>query len=126
MNSSGSELHLQTLNPPQTRTQTKEKNMPKYIIERTIPGAANLTDNDLQSIAQQSCNVLEQLGPQIQWVQSYVAGEKFYCVYISPNEELIREHAQRGGFPANLITKVEAIVDPTSAEKNLMADLVTL
>ncbi len=103
--------------------------MPKYIIERTIPGAANLSGDDLQSIAQQSCHVLDQLGPQIQWVQSYVAGDKFYCVYISPNPELIREHAQRGGFPADLISEVKAIVDPTSAEEQAtkpVSDLVTM
>jgi hypothetical protein len=99
--------------------------MPKYIIERTIPGAANLSGTDLQSIAQQSCNVLEQLGPQIQWVQSYVAGDKFYCVYISPNKELIQEHAQRGGFPADLISEVKAIVDPTSAEAQAKHPLAT-
>jgi hypothetical protein len=90
--------------------------MPKYMIERTIPGAANLPSNELQSIAQQSCDVLDQLGPQIQWVQSYVAGDKFYCVYISPHEEMIREHARRGVFPVDLIAKVETIVDPTLAE----------
>jgi hypothetical protein len=118
MNSSNSELHLQTLNLSQTRTQPKEKTMPKYIIERTIPGAANLTNNDLQSIAQQSCNVLEQLGPQIQWVQSYVAGDKFYCIYIASNKELIRKHARCGQFPADLISEVKAIVDPTSAEES--------
>jgi Protein of unknown function (DUF4242) len=91
--------------------------MPKYMIERTINGAADLSANDLQSIAQQSCRVLDQLGPQIQWVQSYVAGDKFYCVYNAPNEELIREHARRGGFPVDLISKVKTIVDPTSAEE---------
>lgn len=90
--------------------------MPKYMIERTIPGAANLSGNELQSIAQQSCNVLEQLGPQIQWLQSYVAGDKFYCVYISPDENLIREHALRGGFSTDLISEVKTIIDPTSAE----------
>lgn len=90
--------------------------MPKYMIERTILGAANLTEADLRSIAQTSCDVLDQLGSQIQWVQSYVAGDKFYCVYISRNEELIREHARRGKFPVDLISKIEAIVDPTTAE----------
>lgn len=90
--------------------------MPKYIIERTIPGAANLSGDELQAIAQQSCNVLERLGPQIQWVQSYVAGDKFYCVYIASNKELIRKHARCGGFPADLISEVKAIFDPTSAE----------
>lgn len=90
--------------------------MPKYMIERTILGAANFSSADLTSIAQQSCDVLHQMGTQIQWVQSYVAGDKFYCVYIAPNEALIREHAQRGKFPVDLISKVQAIVDPVSAE----------
>lgn len=90
--------------------------MPKYMIERTIPGAANLANSELRSIAQKSCDVLEQLGPHIQWVHSYVAGDKFYCVYISPNEELIREHARRGEFPVDLISRVQTIVDPTTAE----------
>jgi hypothetical protein len=90
--------------------------MPKYIIERTIPGVATLSGSDLRSIAQRSCNVLEQLGPQIQWVQSYVTDNKFYCVYIAPNEELIREHARRGEFPVDQISKIQIIVDPTTAE----------
>lgn len=91
--------------------------MPKYMIERTIPGAAHLSADELQSIAQQSCHVLDQLGTQIQWVQSYVAGDKFYCVYNASNEELVREHARRGGFPADLVSEVKTIVDPTSAEE---------
>jgi hypothetical protein len=86
------------------------------MIERTIPGAATLSDKDLQSISQQSCDVLEQLGNEIQWVQSYVAGDKFYCVYYAANEDLIREHARRGKFPVDLISQVKTIVDPTSAE----------
>lgn len=90
--------------------------MPKYVIERTISGAANLSDSELHAIAQKSCDVLEQLGPQIQWLQSYVAGDKFYCIYIAPNEALIREHAQCGQFPVDLISEVTTIVDPTSAE----------
>lgn len=90
--------------------------MHKYVIERTIEGASNLSANDLRSIAQQSCRVLEQQGTQIQWVQSYVAGDKFYCVYNSDNEELIREHAQRGSFPVDLISRVQTIIDPTTAE----------
>jgi hypothetical protein len=91
--------------------------MPKYMIERTLAGAANLSSNDLRSIAQKSCDVLEQMGPQIQWVHSYVAGDKFYCVYIASNEELIREHARRGEFPIDFISTVKTIVDPTSAEE---------
>lgn len=89
--------------------------MNKYMIERTIPGAANLSSDDLRSIAQQSCNVLAQLGTQIQWIQSYVAGDKFYCVYLASNEELIREHARCGKFPADLISRIQTIVDPTAA-----------
>jgi hypothetical protein len=90
--------------------------MPKYMIERTIQGAANLSNEELQSISQQSRNILAQLGTEIQWVQSYVAGDKFYCVYNAPSEALIRKHAQKGGFPGDLITKIQTIVDPTTAE----------
>ncbi len=90
--------------------------MPKYVIERDIPGAGNLSDQELQGISQTSCNVLRELGPEIQWVQSYVTDDKIYCVYIAPNEESIREHARRGGFPANRISAVGAIIDPTTAE----------
>ena len=90
--------------------------MPKYVIEREIPGAGSLTPQDLQGISQKSCSVLQNLGPQIQWVQSYVTGDKVYCVYIAPNEELIREHAQQGGFPANRISEIKSVIDPTTAE----------
>lgn len=90
--------------------------MPKYVIEREIPGAGDLTPEQLQGISQTSCNVLQNLGPQIQCVQSYVTGDKVYCVYISPNEELIREHAAQGGFPANKISEIKAIIDPTTSE----------
>lgn len=90
--------------------------MPKYIIEREIPGAGNLTDEELKAISQKSCAVLDNLGPQIQWNQSYVTGDKVYCVYISPNEDLIEKHAQQGGFPANRISKVKAVIDPTTSE----------
>jgi Protein of unknown function (DUF4242) len=90
--------------------------MPKYIIERQIPGAATLSQRDLQAIAIKSNRVLQKLGTDIQWLHSYVAGDKFYCVYIAPSEELIREHAKQGGFPANTITKIATLVDPTSAE----------
>ncbi|HEY0546887.1 MAG TPA: DUF4242 domain-containing protein [Pyrinomonadaceae bacterium] len=91
--------------------------MPKYIIEREIPGAGNLTTEELQNISQKSCNVLRGMGPQIQWVQSYVTGDKVYCVYIAPNAEMIREHAQQGGFPANSIAEVKSVIDPTTAEE---------
>jgi hypothetical protein len=90
--------------------------MPKYVIEREIPGAGDLSGEQLQGVSQTSCNVLRELGPQIQWVQSYVTGDKIYCVYIAPNEEMIREHASRGGFPANKISEVKNIIDPTTAE----------
>lgn len=90
--------------------------MPKYVIEREIPGAGNLTAEQLRGISQTSCNVLSQMGPQIQWLQSYVTGNKIYCVYIAPNEELIREHANQGGFPANSVNEVAAIIDPITAE----------
>jgi hypothetical protein len=91
--------------------------MPKYLIEREIPGAGNLSKSDLQTISQTSCDVLQKMGPQIQWVESYVTGDKVYCVYISPNEEMIREHAQRGGFPANRISEIKSVIDPTTAER---------
>ena len=90
--------------------------MPKYVIEREMPGVGNLSEEDLQGASQTSCNVLQELGPQIQWVQSYVTGDKVYCVYIAPNEEMIREHASRGGFPANKISEIKNIIDPTTAE----------
>ena len=90
--------------------------MPKYVIEREIPGAGNLSKEELQGISQSSCNVLTELGPKIQWLESYVTGDKIYCVYIAPSEELVREHATRGGFPANSIAEVKTIIDPTTAE----------
>lgn len=90
--------------------------MPKFVIERDLPGAGKLTVEQLRGVSQQSCNVLKGLGPQIQWVQSFVTDDKVYCVYIAPNEEMIREHARLGGFPANRISQVRAMIDPTSAE----------
>ena len=90
--------------------------MPKFIIEREIPGAGNLSEAELRGISQTSCGVLEKMGPQIQWVQSYVTGDKVYCVYIAPNEEMIREHARLGGFPANRISQIKTVIDPTTAE----------
>jgi Protein of unknown function (DUF4242) len=89
--------------------------MPKYVIEREIPGAGKLSAADLQGISQKSCGVLKEMGPQVQWVESYVTDDKIYCVYIAANEELIREHAKRGGFPANRISQVRTIIDPTTA-----------
>ncbi len=90
--------------------------MPKYVIEREIPDAGKLSAQELQAISQKSCGVLNQMGPQIQWVQSYVTDDKIYCVYIAPNEEMVREHAQQGGFPANRVSEVKTIIDPTTAE----------
>jgi hypothetical protein len=91
--------------------------MPKFLIEREIPGAGNLSGAELQTISQTSCGVLEKMGPQIQWVQSFVTGDKVYCIYIAPNEEMIREHANLGGFPANRISQIKASIDPTTAEE---------
>ena len=90
--------------------------MPKYIIEREIPGVGGLSAQELQSISQKSCAVLSGMGPQIQWVQSFVTGDKIYCVYIAPDEEMVREHARQGGFPANSIAEVKSVIDPTTAE----------
>jgi len=99
------------------RKKVEKESMPKYLIEREIPGAGNLSKADLQAISQTSCGVLQKMGPQIQWVESYVTGDKVYCVYVSPNEEMIREHAQQGGFPANRISEIKAVIDPTTAEE---------
>ena len=90
--------------------------MPKYLIERELPGAGKLSPADLKAISQKSCGVLSTLGPQIQWVQSYVTGDKIYCVYIAPNAELVKQHAEQGGFPANRISEIRAGIDPTTAE----------
>jgi cell division inhibitor SulA len=90
--------------------------MPKYVIEREIPGAGNMSAQDLQGASQKSCSVLKNLGPQIQWVESYVTADKLYCIYIAPNEEIIREHAQQAGFPANRISEIKTMIDPTTAE----------
>ena len=90
--------------------------MPKYVIERDIPGVGNMSSNELQGASQTSCNVLNKMGVGIQWVQSYVTGDKIYCVYIAPNEEMIEEHARESGFPANKISEIKAVIDPTTAE----------
>ncbi len=90
--------------------------MPRYVIEREIPNAGKLSPAELKSISQKSCGVLSKLGPQIQWVQSYVTNDKVYCVYIAPNEEMVREHARQGGFPANSVAKVMTVIDPTTSE----------
>jgi len=90
--------------------------MPKYVTEREIPGVGSLTAMELQGVSQTSCNVLRKLGPEIQWVHSYVTGDKIYCIYIAPSEDLIREHAKQGGFPVNRISEIKTIIDPTTAE----------
>ncbi len=95
--------------------------MPKYLIEREIPNAAALTAAELRTIAERSCSVLRELGPTIQWVQSYVTEDRITCIYIAPNAELLREHARRGGFPADRVLEVAAIIDPTTAETNELA-----
>jgi hypothetical protein len=90
--------------------------MPKFLIERDLPGAGSLTKDQLQGVSQKSCSVLRNLGPEIQWVHSYVTQDKIYCIYNAPSEKLIREHATQGGFPANRISEVKSIIDPTTAE----------
>ena len=90
--------------------------MPKYLIERELPGAGKLSPADLKAISQKSCGVLRDLGPQIQWVQSYVTDDKIYCVYIAPDAEMVKQHAEQGGFPANRISEIKAGIDPTTAE----------
>ena len=90
--------------------------MPKYVIERDIPGAGKLSAEELKNISQASCGVLNDMGPQIQWIHSYVTGDKIYCLYRAPNEQMVRDHAQLGGFPANRVSEVIATIDPTTAE----------
>lgn len=90
--------------------------MPKYVIEREVPGVGNMSPAELKAISQTSCGVLSKMGPQIQWVHSYVTGNKVYCIYNAPNEEMVREHAKQGGFPANSVSRVTTIIDPTTAE----------
>lgn len=90
--------------------------MPKFVIEREIPGAGNLSAQQLHAISQTSCGVLSQLGPQIQWLHSFVTDDKIYCVYIAPDEAMVKKHAEMGGFPANVVSRVRTIIDPTTAE----------
>ena len=99
-------------------TTSKTTSMKTYLIERDIPGAGKLTPEQLRSISQKSCSVLKEMGPQIEWIQSYVTGDKIFCVYKAQNEELIREHAKKGGFPANKITEVSTEISPATAEAN--------
>ena len=91
--------------------------MPKYVIERTIPGAGSLSSNELRGVSQTSCGVLQNLGPRIQWVHSYVTDDKIYCVYIAPDKQMIEEHAKQGGFPADCVSEVKTMIDPTTAEE---------
>lgn len=90
--------------------------MPKYVIERELPGAGKLSSDQLRAISQKSCSVLNSLGPQIQWIHSYVTGDKIYCIYRAPNEDMIREHARQGGFPANRISEIVTTIDPSTAD----------
>ncbi|HEX6803213.1 MAG TPA: DUF4242 domain-containing protein [Terriglobales bacterium] len=90
--------------------------MPKYVIERELPGAGKLSADELRAVSQKSCGVLNRLGPQIQWIESYVTQDKIYCIYRAPNEEMVREHARQGGFPANRVSEVVSIIDPGTAE----------
>jgi len=90
--------------------------MPKFVIEREIPGAGKLATKELQAISQKSCSVLNSMGPKIQWIQSYVTDDKIYCVYIAPDADTVREHARKGGFPANVVSHVRTTIDPTTAE----------
>ena len=90
--------------------------MPKFVIEREIPGAGRLSPQELQALSNKSCTVLNSMGPQIQWMQSYVTDDKVYCIYVAPNEEAVREHARQAGFPANKVSRVRSVIDPTTAE----------
>jgi hypothetical protein len=98
------------------KDQHQEHTMPKYVIEREIPNAGKLTPQELQAISQKSCGVLQKLGPQVQWLESFVTDDKVYCIYIAPNEALVREHASHGGFPANRISAIRSVIGPTTAE----------
>lgn len=91
--------------------------MPRYVIERGVPGAGKLAPDELSEISRKSCGVIAELGPHIQWVQSYVTDDRIYCTYVATNEEILREHARRGGFPADRITQVRSVIDPTTAER---------
>ena len=90
--------------------------MPKFVIERDIPEAGRMSSEQLQAISQKSCGILREMGPQIQWIQSYVADDKIYCIYVAPDEDAVRKHADKGGFPANRISRIRTVIDPTTAE----------
>src|ERR1700693_4711037 len=96
--------------------ETREITMAKFVIERDVPEAGNLSSEQLQAMSQKSCGVLREMGPEIQWVESYVTDDKIYCVYIAPDEDAVRKHAQQGGFPANRISQIRSMIDPTTAE----------
>jgi hypothetical protein len=98
------------------RPKIRTTSMPKYVIERVVPGAGKMSPDEIKALSVRSCNILNQMGPQIQWVHSYVTDNKIYCVYVAPNEEMLREHARLGGFPANQIATVRRIIDPTTSE----------
>jgi hypothetical protein len=98
------------------RELPREDVMPKFVIERELPGIGKASAADLKAISEKSCGVLNELGPRVQWIQSFVTTDKIYCVYVAPDEELVREHARRGGFPANTVSRVHAVIDPTTAE----------
>jgi hypothetical protein len=104
------------LQTDQAKEKGQDRNMPKYVIERDVPGIGNATQQEVQTISQKSCSVLNKLGPTIQWLHSYVTADKIYCVYQAPNEKMIREHAEQGGFPANRVSEVRSVIDPTTAE----------
>jgi hypothetical protein len=97
------------------RTPTKEMHMPKYVIERRVPGVGKMSPADLQGLSQKSCDVLRELGPRVQWQQSYVTDDKIYCVYIADSEQDVLEHARKGGFPADSVSEVRAVIDPSTA-----------
>jgi len=104
---------VQALTP---RTYQEDTTMPKFVIERDIPGAGKLPPQELRAISQKSCGVLQAMGPRIQWLQSFVTDNKIYCVYVAPDEETVREHARKGGFPANAVARVHAVIEPVTAE----------
>ena len=116
MNSEGVSLS-HSLEPDQiTKDEQGAKDMPKYVIERDVPGIGNATEEEVQTISQKSCSVLNKLGPTIQWLHSYVTADKIYCIYIAPDEKTVREHAEQGGFPANRVSEVKSVIDPTWGE----------
>jgi Protein of unknown function (DUF4242) len=105
---------------PEPRTDglpaAREVEMPKFVIEREIPGLGNMSDTEIREVSRKSVSILREMGPEIQWLQSYVTGDKLYCVYLAPDEATVREHARRGGFPANRVSAVRRMIDPTTAE----------